>query len=267
MTAPARQTALITGASGGIGAALAHAFARGGYDVILVARTAEKLAAVAASIGTRGAAATVIEADLQAQDAGAALEERVASEGLVVDVLVNNAGFGVVGPVLDGSLEAPLGIIDLNCRALTELSWRFGRGMKTRRRGGILNVASTAAFLPGPQMAAYYASKAYVLSFSEAMNYELRGSGVHVTALCPGPVQTGFQERAAFNDSMRLMALPMQSADDTAQAGFKGFQERRAVVIPGAMNLVLAKSAAFAPRSTLLSLVEQLQKKRRQNHG
>jgi len=267
MTPASRQTALITGASGGIGEALAHAFARGGYDVVVVARTAEKLETVARAVRALGAAASVIEEDLQAPGAGARLEGRVEAAGLVVDALVNNAGFGVTGPFLEGGLEAQLGVVDLNCRILTELSWRFGQGMKARRRGGVLNVASTAAFLPGPQMAVYYASKAYVLSLSEGMNHELRGSGVHVTALCPGPVRTGFQARAAFDESMRLMALPMQSASETADAGFKGFQARRAVVIPGAMNLVMAKSAAFAPRSTLLSLVEQLQKKRSRNHG
>jgi short-subunit dehydrogenase len=263
----ARPVALVTGASGGIGEALAHAFARGGYDVILAARSAEKLAGVAAAVQAKGAGAHVIALDLQAQGAGAALEAAVAEKGLTVDVLVNNAGFGGVGPVVDGALDQQLGMIDLNCRVLTELSIRFGKGIKARGKGGILNVASTAAFQPGPYMAVYYASKAFVLSLSEAMNREFRGSGAHVTALCPGPVRTGFQERAAFDDSMGLMALPMQTADQVARAAFIGFRRRKAVVIPGLINAAMARSAPFAPRGALLSGVENLQKKRSETHG
>jgi short-subunit dehydrogenase len=268
----ARPVTLVTGASGGIGEALAHAFARGGYDLILVARSAEKLAGVAAALQAKGAAAHVIALDLQAPGAGAALEAAVAEKGLTIDVLVNNAGFGGVGPVVDGALDEQLGMIDLNCRVLTELSIRFGKGIKARGhalngKGGILNVASTAAFQPGPYMAVYYASKAFVLSLSEAMNREFRGSGAHVTALCPGPVRTGFQERATFDDSMGLMALPMQTADQVARAAFLGFRRRKAVVIPGLVNVVMARSAPFAPRGVLLSVVENLQKKRSGTHG
>jgi short-subunit dehydrogenase len=135
--------------------------------------------------------------------------------------------------------------------------------MQARGRGGILNVASTAAFQPGPYMAVYYATKAYVLSFTEALNHELRGSGVHATALCPGPVATGFQERAAFDDSMALLKVaPMMTADAVAQAGLDAFQRRRPVAIPGASNFAMAKSAAFTPRAVLLRVVEGLQKKK-----
>jgi short-subunit dehydrogenase len=259
---PTRPVALITGASGGIGEALAHQFAKGGYDLVLVARSAGKLEGVAAALRVHGAVATVIAVDLQKQSSGAELEAAVAAKGLVIEVLVNNAGYGATGAVLDSDLDEQIGMIDLNCRALTDLSWRFGRGMKARGRGGILNVASTAAFQPGPFMAIYYASKAYVLSFSEALNHELRGTGVHATALCPGPVKTGFQQRAEFDDSMGLMALPMQSAHATAEVGYRAFKARKAVVIPGAMNFVMAKSSPFAPRGLLLSMVETLQKKR-----
>ena len=262
-----RPVALITGASGGIGEALAHEFARGGYDLVLVARSADKLKAVAETLKAYGATATVIAADLQAPGAGAALENAVAEKGLVIEALVNNAGYGTTGAVLDGDLDVQLGIIDLNVRVLTELSHRFGRGMRARGRGGILNVASTAAYQPGPYMAVYYASKAYVLSFSEALNRELKGSGAHATALCPGPVQTGFQARAEFDASMGLMALPSLSATAVARAGFEGFKRRQAVVIPGASNFIMAKSAAFTPRSVLLTVVETLQKKRSGTHG
>jgi short-subunit dehydrogenase len=264
---PTRPVALVTGASGGIGEAIAHVFAEAGYDVVLVARSADKLANVARALAAHGATATVIAADLQDTGAGAALEAAVTDKGLIIDVLINNAGYGTTGAVLETDLGELLGMIDLNCRILTELSWRFGRGMQARGRGGIINVASTAAFQPGPFMAGYYASKAYVLSFTEALNHELRATGVHATALCPGPVATGFQERAAFDKSMGLTALPMQSARAVAQAGYDGFVAKKAVVIPGLMNQVMARSSAFAPRLILLSAIEKLQKKRSGTHG
>ena len=267
-----RQTALITGASGGIGEALAYRFADNGYDLILVARSEDKLAAVAKAAEMFEVTSTVIPLDLQAPGAGARLEEAVAEKRLIVDVLANNAGFGATGAVVAGDLDEQLGMVDLNCRMLTELSARFGQGIKARGpttngRSGILNVASTAAFQPGPYMAVYYATKAYVLSLSEAMNREFKGSGAHVTALCPGPVKTGFQERAAFDKSMGLMKLPMQTADAVAKAGYEGFAQKKAVVIPGAMNAAMARSAAFAPRGVLLSMVETLQKKRSGTHA
>ncbi len=264
-----RPVALVTGASGGIGEALAHQFARGGYDLVLVARSEAKLAAVAGALKGQGAAAHVIPLDLEARGAGADLEAAVGALGLDIDALVNNAGYGSTGAVLDTDLAQQLGAIDLNIRVLTELSVRFGAPMQARGRGGILNVASTAAFQPGPYMAVYYATKAYVLSFTEALNRELKHTGVHATALCPGPVETGFQARAAFDASMGLTRLPMQTAEQVARAGYHAFRRKQAVVIPGGMNFVMAKSAAFAPRGVLLSMVETLQKKRQEgaSHG
>jgi short-subunit dehydrogenase len=263
-----RPLALITGASGGIGEALAYAFARAGYDLALVARSEARLAEVAKASQALGAAAHVIPMDLEARGAGADLEARMAQRALLVDALVNNAGYGVTGAVLDADLAAQLGSIDLNVRVLTELSARFGVPMRTRGRGGILNVASMAAFQPGPYMAVYYATKAFVLSFTEALNRELKNTGVHATALCPGPVATGFQARAEFDASMGLTRLPMQTAEQAARAGFSGFRRRQAVVIPGGMNFIVAKSAGVAPRGVLLSIVEGMQKKRQGgSHG
>lgn len=261
--AGSRPLALVTGASGGIGEALAHAFARGGHDVALVARSEARLHAVAEAVRRHGAAAHPLPIDLLGPGAGAALETRVADLGLSVDVLVNNAGYGLAGAALEQDLDDQLAMIDLNCRVLTELSVRFGRPMQGRGRGGILNVASTAAFQPGPFMAVYYASKAYVLSFTEALNHELRGTGVHATALCPGPVATGFQDRAGFDESMALLKVaPVMTAKAVAQAGFEGFRRRRPVVIPGLANAAMARGAAFAPRTVLLRAVERLQKKK-----
>lgn len=258
----ARPVALVTGASGGIGEALAHEFARGGYDLVLTARSEDKLARVARAMEGHGAKACVIPLDLEARGAGADLEARIAELGLEIDALVNNAGYGVTGAVLDADLAAQLGEVDLNIRVLTELSARFGAGMRARGRGGILNVSSIAAFQPGPFMAVYYASKAYVLSFTEAMNRELRGTGVHATALCPGPVATGFQARAAFDASMGISKLPGQTAEQTARAGYLAFRRRQAVIIPGGLNFFAAKGASVTPRGILLSVVEGLQKKR-----
>jgi len=257
-----RPLALITGASGGIGEALAHEFAKGGYDLVLVARSEGKLAEVAKAVLAHGATAHVIALDLEARGAGADLEAMMAERGLVVDALVNNAGYGVTGAVLDADLAGQLGSIDLNVRVLTELSARFGGPMRARGSGGILNVASTAAFQPGPYMAVYYATKAFVLSFTEALNRELKDTGVHATALCPGPVATGFQARAEFDASMGLTKLPMQTAEQVARTGFAAFRRRQPVVIPGGMNFLMAKSAGLTPRGVLLSLVEGMQKKR-----
>lgn len=261
-TKKARPVALITGASGGIGEELAYAFARGGYDVVLVARSADKLAGVAARAEALGAAATVVAQDLLAPGSGAALEAAVSAHGLQVDALVNNAGYGLTGGFLQGDRDDQLAMIELDVKVLTDLSHRFGRTMLQRGRGGILNVASTAAFQPGPWMAVYYAAKAYVLSFSEALNRELKGTGVHVTTLCPGPVLTGFQARADFDETIRLLkALRPMTAEAVARAGFRAFKSRKPVVIPGSANFLMAKSAALTPRPVLLSMVDLMQKK------
>ncbi len=259
-----RALALITGASGGIGEAMAEAFSDAGYDVALVARSTDKLETVAAGLRVRGRQAHVIAADLGVSSAGADLEAAIIERGLKADVLVNNAGFGALGPFLDGNDDAEqLGMVDLNIRVLTDLTWRFLRPMRDGRFGeGVMNVASVAAFQPGPQMAVYYASKAYVLSFTEALNQELKGSHLHAMALCPGPVSTGFQARAEFDDSVRLMKLMKpRSPRDVAAVALRGFKAKRAVVIPGLMEQVMAKSAAFTPRAILLPMVEAIQRR------
>lgn len=257
-----RPLALITGASGGIGEQLAYRFAEGGYDLALVARSGDKLATVAKNAELRGATCHVIPHDLTGPGAGEALEAAVAAKGLTVDALVNNAGYGLNGGFLDTDRDDQLAMIDLDVRVLTELCHRFGQGMKARGRGGILNVASTAAFQPGPWMSVYYASKAYVLSFSEALNRELKGTGAHVTCLCPGPVLTGFQARADFDETVRLTkAVTPMGADAVARAAYDGFVARKAVVIPGAVNFLMAKSAGLTPRPVLLAMVEMLQRK------
>ena len=251
---------LVTGASGGIGLDLAECFAKDGYGLILTARSEPALNEAAERIGKKYNVATnVIARDLGAIGGGAKLAAEIASRGLSVDVLVNNAGYGIAG-AFEGSNEADqLGMLDLNIRALVELTHAFWPGMLAKKRGGILNVASTAAFQPGPFMAIYYASKAFVLSFSEALWEEARGTGVHVSCLCPGPTTSKFRERAG-TDKTRLArtGTPMSSMT-VARMGYRAFRNNRRVMITGARNAFMAGLAPFVPRRTLLGLVRYLQ--------
>src|SRR5262249_30031514 len=209
-------------------------FAREGYGLILTARSAGALAEVAERLARQyGVTATPIALDLGALGAGKRLTEQIAQRGLTVDVLVNNAGYGHAGALTSSDLDTQLGMIDLNDRALVELTYLFWDGMLARKRGGVLNVASTASFQPGPLMAVYYASKAFVLSFSEALWEEARGTGVHVSCLCPGPTISKFRERAGTGRTrLAQMATPMASAP-VAAMGYRGFRNNKRVVITG----------------------------------
>ncbi len=254
------QSALVTGASGGIGVDLAECFAKDGYDLILTARSEAALKEVADRLSkTYKVKAAPIAIDLGAIGAGRKLADEINTRGLSVDVLVNNAGYGTAG-AFDGSNEADqLGMIDLNVRALVELTHIYWPSMLAKKRGGVLNVASTAAFQPGPLMAIYYASKAFVLSFSEALWKEAEGTGVHVSCLCPGPTTSNFRERAGTGKTkLSRVGTPMSSLS-VAKQGYRGFQHNRRVVITGARNAMLARLAPFMPRATLLGLVHNLQ--------
>ncbi|MGH6872521.1 MAG: SDR family NAD(P)-dependent oxidoreductase [Rhizomicrobium sp.] len=254
------QTALVTGASGGIGVDLAECFAKDGYDLILAARSLAALQEVAAKLAAKyKVKATAIAIDLGSIGAGRTLADEIASRGLSVDALVNNAGYGTAG-AFDGSSEADqLGMIDLNVRALVELTHIYWPGMLAKKRGGVLNVASTAAFQPGPLMAIYYATKAFVLSFSEALWKEAQGTGVHVSCLCPGPTASKFRERAGTGKTrLSRVGVPMSSAS-VARMGYRAFQRNRRVIVTGARNRVLAGLAPFLPRGMLLSMVHNLQ--------
>jgi hypothetical protein len=254
------QTALVTGASGGIGVDLAQCFAKDGYDLILVARTEAALKDVADTLArTYHITATPIAADLALHGSGHKLAEAIRSKNLSVDVLVNNAGYGIAG-AFAVSEEAPqLGMIDLNVRALVELTHIYWPGMIAGKRGGVLNVASTAAFQPGPLMAIYYATKAFVLSLSEALWKEAEGTGVLVSCLCPGPTVSNFRERAGTGATrLSRVGTPMSSAA-VAEEGYEGFQKNQRVVITGGRNKMLANLAPLMPRRTLLSMVHNLQ--------
>lgn len=255
-----RQMALITGASGGIGEALAHRFARGGYDLVLVARTESKLQALAEELSrAHGVRAHALACDLADPASPRQLADRLAALGVAVDVLVNNAGFATYGPFAELDLDGELRMLQVNIVTLTHLTRLLLPGMIARRRGRILNVASTAAFMPGPLMAVYYASKAFVLSLSEALNNELQGSGVTVTALCPGPTSTGFQARAQMERSKLVSGRKIMGVEAVADAGYDGLLRGRSVVIPGLMNRIQAFLPRLLPRSVLPGIVRSAQ--------
>jgi short-subunit dehydrogenase len=254
------QTVLVTGASGGIGLDLAECFAEDGYAVILTARSESALKEAAERLArTYNISATTIPLDLGVPGAGEKLAAEIKTRGLGVDVLVNNAGFGHAGAFDKSQAGDELGMIDLNIRALVELTHIFWPRMLAGKKGGVLNVASTASFQPGPFMAVYYASKAFVLSFSEALWEEARGTGVHVTALCPGPTASKFRERAG-TGATRLSTLgtPMPSMS-VARMGYDAFLRNRRVVITGARNAVLAGLVPVLPRRVVLNLVRYMQ--------
>ncbi|MDZ7780645.1 MAG: SDR family oxidoreductase [Gemmatimonadota bacterium] len=241
---------LITGASRGIGLALARVFARHGHDLVLTARSVDELGERARELEVEhGVSARVIAGDLARPDVPETIRQELAEAGIDVDILVNNAGFGSHGPFHEQDLDREIGMIRVNIEALTRMTRLFLPGMVERGRGGVLQVASTAAFQPGPLMAVYYASKAYVLHFSEAIAEEVRRQGVTVTVLCPGPVPTGFQGSADMGEAgIATGAVPMTTADAVAEAGYRGFTAGRRIVIPGTMNKLGAFLVRFTPR-------------------
>jgi short-subunit dehydrogenase len=251
-----KPVTLITGASAGIGMALARVFAAHGHELVLVARREDRLAALSDEIAASGRPRPVVlAADLERRDAVAAIAAELLARGLEPAIVVNNAGFGLSGAAAVLSRDEQLGMIDLNVRALTELSLTFVDSL-ARHGGGILNVASIAAFMPGAGMAVYYASKAYVLSFSEALHRELAGRGVRVTALCPGPVPTEFQARSGMRlpSAVKIFELP---PDRVAKIGYDGFMRGKRVVIAGTGNRIAIFLVRFVPNALLLLANDQ----------
>jgi short-subunit dehydrogenase len=257
-----RPVTLITGASAGIGAALAHVFAAQGHELMLIARREKKLAALADAIAARDRPKPLfVPVDLERGDAVERIAGVMNMLGVEPDIVVNNAGFGLLGKAHALDRAEQLAMIDLNVRALTDLSLAFLESLE-RRRGGILNVASVAGFLPGPGMAVYYATKAYVLSFSEALYHELAPKGVRVTVLCPGPVPTEFQARAG-DTSKTLPPLLTRSAERVARDGYCGLKQGRRVVVPGIANKLVTVISRFLPHPLLLEATERHQQGRR----
>jgi hypothetical protein len=254
------QTALVTGASYGIGLDLAECFAKDGHNLILTARSADALKQAADKFAAQYKITTTpIALDLGAQGGGAELAKQIAAKGLNVDVLVNNAGYGIAGGMDGSKAEEQLGMVDLNVRALLELTQIYWPSMLKNKRGGILNVASVAAFQPGPLMAVYYASKAFVLSLSEALWKEAEGTGVHVSCLCPGATVSKFRERAGTGETKLSNAGAAMPSMTVARQGYKGFQKNTRVVITGLRNRILAGATSWMPRSTVLGIVKNLQ--------
>jgi len=253
---PMQPVCLITGASAGIGAALAWQFAKAGHALVLTARREAQLAALADEIAAAGhARPLVIAADLATPAGPARLAATLAERGLEPAIVVNNAGFGLLGEAAELDRARQLAMIDLNVRALTDLSLRWLDSVR-RHRGGILNVASVAGFLPGHGMAVYHATKAYVISFTEALHAELKAEGVRVCALCPGPVQTEFLGRAGmpqdyFPDYMT------RSAERVAREGYEGFMAGHRVVVPGKPNRIMTLLPRLLPRTLMLALTER----------
>jgi short-subunit dehydrogenase len=247
-----RPVTLVTGASAGLGAEFARQCARRGDALVLVARRRERLEALAAEIGD----AHVLPADLEAPDAAAQLLAEVERLGLHVDTLINNAGFGLVGRFERLPADRQTAMIDLNVRLLTQLCRLALPGMVGRGRGYVLNVASTAAFQAGPHMAVYYATKAFVLSLTEALHQEVKGTGVHVTALCPGPTVTEFFDVAgAGNSRLARMGADAQSV---VRAGLKGLERNRAIVVPGVANRIGAQANRILPRAAMRRIIASI---------
>lgn len=244
-----RKTALVTGASGGIGLELAKLLAADGHDLVLVARSEDRLQQIAAELAlAHQISAHVVPMDLARPNAGELVSQALGDKQLTIDVLVNNAGFGAYGPFAELALEDVLGMMQVNMVALTQLTRLLLPPMLARRSGKILNVASTAAFQPGPFMAVYFASKAYVLSFSEALASEVAGTGVTVTAVCPGPIQSGFQDRARMGASKMVYGKKLVGPESTARAALAALNCGKPAVIPGFSNKLLALVASLAPR-------------------
>ncbi len=254
-----RPGALVTGASSGIGYELAKILAREGHDVALVARSADQLETIAIDLREDfGVRTLVVPADLSDSDSPDRIFERLREAEFQVDVLVNNAGFGTMGRFARSDTGAQVDMVGVNVSALTHLTRLYAERMVGRRHGRIMNVASTAAFQPGPFMAVYFATKAYVLSFSEALAEELRNTGVTVTTLCPGPTVTGFQKRAGMEHAPIGGRMVTGNAVSVARAGYGGMMRGRRVVIPGLVNRVGTMLPRFLPRALATRVVARM---------
>ncbi|MEK4366607.1 SDR family NAD(P)-dependent oxidoreductase [Paenibacillus sp. FSL R5-0473] len=256
-----RKTVLITGVSGGIGKELADRFAKGGHHIVLVARSEGKIQDLAQEYQKKyGIQATVIAKDVAAPGVPQEIYNELKEKGIVVDYLVNNAGFGLFGTFMETDMEQEVNMIDVNIKALTVMTKLFLPDMIQRGHGGVMNVASLVGFFPGPMMSVYYATKAYVLSFTEALENEVNGTGVTVTALCPGLTSTGFVDRSGMGVSKMLQG-PIMEAGQVAEEGYRGFLRGKTLIMPGARNRFIAFMPRLLPRKMMTRIIRSSQDK------
>ncbi|MEO8286882.1 MAG: SDR family oxidoreductase [Chloroflexota bacterium] len=256
------KTALVTGASSGIGYELTKLFARDGYNLVLVARNEERLNQLKTEFEKRrGVSVKVLPKDLSDPNAPEEIYDELKRDGIQVDVLVNNAGYAMLDPFLKTDKQDELNMLQVNVVALTHMTKLFLPGMAERGSGRVLNIASTAAFMPGPLMAVYYATKAYVLSFTEAVAEEMRGTGVTLTALCPGPTRSGFQKRANMETSRLIVGRSIMDAPTVANAGYKALMRGKSLEIPGIRNKLIVLAAKLSPRSAIPGVVKRSQER------
>ena len=257
-----KKTALITGASNGIGLELAKNFAKAGNNLILVARSTTKLEELKNELEKQYSISVLnISKDLSQKDAALEVYNEVLSKNIVVDYLVNNAGYGDFGLFTETNWDKESDMIQLNITTLTQFTKLFLKDMVARKNGKIMNVASTAAFQPGPTMAVYYATKSYVLHFSEAINNEVSKSGVTITALCPGATESGFQDKAAMHESKLVKGKKLPTSKEVADYGYKAMMNGKAVAIHGFMNYMMANSVRFTPRNLVVKITRFIQDK------
>ena len=259
-----KPIALITGASRGIGWDLAHLFAKDGYNLVVVARTQKAMEELAGDLQeSHGTSVHILVKDLTDPLAPEEIYRELTQKKIAVEVLVNNAGFGTYGPFAQTDLKKELDLLQVNIAALTHLTKLFLRDMISRGQGKILNLASVAGFQPGPFMAVYYASKAYVLHFSEALANELKGTGVTVTALCPGPTRTGFENEAKLEKSGLFKNLSVMDSRTVARIGYEGMKKGKTIVIPGLSNKLIVQLTRIGPREVVTQSVRMIQAGRR----
>lgn len=254
-----RKTVLITGVSGGIGKELADRFARDGYEMVLVARSEAKILELATHYQMRyDVGVTVIAKDIAAPGVPQEIFDELRQKKIQVDYLINNAGFGLFGPFVETDLEEETNMIDVNIKALTIMTKLFLPGMVKRNQGGVMNVSSMVGFFPGPLMSVYHATKAYVLSFTEALENEVSGTNVTVTALCPGLTATGFADRASMEKSNMLQGKVME-AGEVADIGYCGFLKGETLIIPGTQNRIFSFVPRFLPRKQITRIIRKMQ--------
>ena len=256
-----KKTALITGASGGLGLSFVNLFAKDGYDLVLVARNSERLEEIKKDVEQKyNIKALVVAKDLCSPSGADEVYEATKQAGINIDVLVNNAGFGDFGEFHNSDINKQIRMVDLNCIALMHLCHLYLPDMLKQKSGNILNVDSIAAFQPGPLMSVYYATKAFVLSFSQALTRELKGTGVKVTALCPGPIRTNFDNAADLGESGLFKNLKVWDPDTVAEFGYKNMKKGKSLCVCGFLNKLIVFANRLAPRSLVRNMVYNLQK-------